>query len=207
MPTATARVMPPEPTLDEQLVHRCRLGDRAAFAELVHRHQGRVFGLCLRWLGDRVAAEEIAQDTFLSAWRALPGFRAEARFDTWLRRIAVNKCKNRKVYGFRRGYGLHDSIDVLPDEDRPRLQLVHGGPAADAGIHRDQADAIVRSALAALPDEQRAIVVLRDVEDLDYDEIADILEIPRGTVKSRLHRARTALALVLSARLNREDVF
>lgn len=207
MPTATARVMPPEPTLDELLVHRCRLGDRAAFSELVGRHQDRIYGLCLRWLGDPVAAEELAQDTFLSAWRALPGFRAEARFDTWLRRIAVNKCKNRRVYGHRRGHGLHDSIDVLPDEDRPRLQLVHGGPAADAGVYRDEADAIVRSALAALPADQRAIVVLRDVEDLDYDEIADALEIPRGTVKSRLHRARAALAVVLSARLNREDVF
>lgn len=207
MSPATARVMPPEPTPDELLVSRCRRGDRRAFGELVHRHQDRIFGLCLRWLGDRVVAEEAAQDTFLSAWRALPGFRSEARFDTWLRRIAVNKCKNRRVYGHRRAFGFHDSIDALPDGDRPRLQLVHGGPAADAGMHREQADGIVRAALATLTDEQRAIVVLRDVEDLDYDEIADALEIPRGTVKSRLHRARAALAVVLSARLGPEDVF
>lgn len=203
--TATARVMS-EPT-DDDLVLRCRKGDRRAFSALVVRHQDRVYGICLRWLGDAVAAEEIAQDVFLSAWRALAGFRAEARFDTWLRRIAVNKCKNRRLYGHRRAADRHDSLDAPETEERPRLQLVHGGPGTDANVHRGQADAIVRDALERIGPEHRAIIVLRDVEDLDYDEIAHALDIPRGTVKSRLHRARAALSEVLAGRLVREDVF
>lgn len=193
---------------DEDLVTRCKNGDRIAFGDLVERHQDRVYSLCFRYLGDRSIAEEVAQDVFLSAWRALPRFREEARFDTWLRRITVNKCKNRRLYRHRRAHGLHESIDArATDDDAPDLQLVHGGRGADASAHVHQAAELLEAALAELDEGQRTLVLLRDMEDLSYGEIAEILEVPRGTVKSRLHRARAALAKVLGTRIGREDVF
>lgn len=193
-----------EPRPDDELVRDAQRGDRFAFGELVTRHQHRIFSICRRWLGDAALAEEVAQDAFLSAWRALPGFRAEARFDTWLRRIAVNKCRNRKVYGRRRAEDRHDSL--TPREDVVGPQLVHPGPGADAPLHAHQATDLIEQGLAALHEDQRAIIVLRDLEDLDYDEIATLLDVPRGTVKSRLHRARAALASALAHRIGPEDV-
>ncbi len=193
---------------DEELVARCKTGDRVAFGELVDRHQHRVYSICMRWLGDRTVAEEVGQDVFLSAWRALPRFREEARFDTWLRRIAVNKCKNRRLYRRRRAHDRHDSIHAPAEgEERPYLQLVHDGRGPDAKVHQQQASDLVGEALASLSEQQRALVVLRDVEDLSYEEIAELLEVPRGTVKSRLHRARSALARALSGKIGHEDVF
>ncbi len=192
---------------DADLVARSKSGDRGAFARLVHRYQHHVYHICLRMLGDAPNAEEVGQDVFLSAWRALGSFREEARFDTWLRRIAINKSKNRRVHHVRRKADLHDSVDAPGDEDRPRLQLVHGARGPDAGVDQRQAAAALQEALDALEPDHRSVVLLRDMEDLDYDEIAEILDIPRGTVKSRLHRARVALARALAGRLTDKDVF
>lgn len=193
---------------DEELVSRCKRGDSAAFADLVHRHEHRIYGVCVRWLSDAEAAEEVAQDVFLSAWRAIGTFREEARFDTWLRRIAVNKCKNKRLYHHRRAMDRHDSIDEPEEEgERPRLQLIHGGRGPEAGIESQQAKEALERGLAALPEEQRSIIVLRDMEDLDYEEISSLLGVPRGTVKSRLHRARSALAAALAPYFGTKDVF
>jgi RNA polymerase sigma-70 factor (ECF subfamily) len=192
---------------DAALVALSKRGDRGAFARLVHRYQHTVYHICLRMLGDAAHAEEVGQDVFLSVWRALGGFREEARFDTWLRRIAVNKSKNRRVHQVRRKADLHDSVDAPAEPDRPRLQLVTGDRGPDAGVDQRQAAAALQAALDTLEPDHRSVVLLRDMEDLDYDEIADILDIPRGTVKSRLHRARVALARALGGRLTDKDVF
>jgi RNA polymerase sigma-70 factor (ECF subfamily) len=197
----------PTPT-DEELVALSKRGDGHAFGDLVERYQDRIYSLCLRWLGQPLVAEEVAQDVFMSAWRALPRFRHEARFDTWLRRIAVNKCKNRRLYDQRRARDKHDSIQSSEeDDDRAALQLVHGGPGSDASYFQSEASKLLQRALAEISEEHRAIILLRDLEDLSYDEIAQQLDVPRGTVKSRLHRARGVLATVLSTQCGREDVF
>ena len=166
---------------DRELAARAVAGDDGAFAELVRRHERRVYNLALRMLGRSEDARDAAQDAFVSCYRNLSKFRGEAAFSTWLHRIAVNACYD--VLRRRR--------DVLGLDEAPEPP-----PAADHG------DAVttsvdVRRALLAIPDEFRTVLVLHDIQDLGYDEIARILEVPVGTVKSRLHRARVALGRAL----------
>jgi RNA polymerase sigma-70 factor (ECF subfamily) len=194
------------PVSDAELVRRFKEGDRAAFAEVVHRYEDRVYTLCLRWMGDPNTAEEVAQDVFLALYRSLGGFRGDAQLSTWIYRVVVNHCKNRRLYRRRRQMDQHEALEGEGREDQPERQLADDGPGTDAPLHASQAEELLRAALDHLDEEQRQIIVLREVQDLSYEEIADILELPRGTVKSRLHRARLELATILSRRLKKEDV-
>ena len=198
-----AMVMGPS---DAELVERFKSGDRAAFAEIFRRYKDRVYTLCMRWLHDPRVAEETAQDVFIALFRSLQGFRGEAQLSTWVYRVVVNHCKNRRLYGKRRHEQRHESIDGDADDDRPARQVAAEGPEPSAGLDRGEAEVLVRDALDQLDEETRHIIVLRDVEDLSYEEIAEILSLPRGTVKSRLHRARAQLAAHLARKITREDV-
>jgi RNA polymerase sigma-70 factor (ECF subfamily) len=171
---------------DEHLVRRfTEGGDRAAFAALVRRHESRVYNVCLRVLGDPEDARDAAQDAFVSALRKLGQFRGDAAFTTWLHRIAVNAC-----------------YDMLRKRQRqPLLRMVNDdGLVSDAGPPTpDHADEIAGTADAAaaltrVPEEFRIALVLADVQDMPYEQIADMLGVPIGTVKSRVHRGRVALA-------------
>ena len=193
---------------DAELVQRFQSGDRRAFDQIVVRYQARIYSLCLRWLGDPSGAEEQAQDVFVAAFRALGAFRNECSLSTWLFRIAVNHCRNARLCRMRRAYGRHEAIDApRDDDDGPMRQVAdEDAPLADHGIHRSEAGVLVQAALAELDDDHRQILILRDVEDLAYEEIADILDLPRGTVKSRIHRARAELAQKLARRVRAADV-
>lgn len=191
---------------DEELVRRFKGGDREAFSELVRRYQDRVFTLCLRWLGDREAAEETTQDVFLSLFRSLADFRGESQLSTWIYRIATNHCKNRRMYRLRRAHDRHEPLEGPETEDGPPRQIAFEGPGTDSHLHRSEAEEILSRGLAQLDETHRSILVLRDIEDLSYEEIADILSLPRGTVKSRLHRARAELAKVLGRSVRKSDV-
>lgn len=191
---------------DEELVRRVQQGDSSAFGELVLRYQDRIFTVCLRQLGERTLAEEVAQDVFLSAFRALGTFRGDAKLSTWLFRIAINQCKNKRLYNRRRAHGRHEPLDGEPHPDRPSRQLAHPDRGPDAGVHRSEAERLLAEALQELEPDYRSIIVLRDIEDLAYDDIAEALGIARGTVKSRLHRARAQLARLLSRNLKQEDI-
>ena len=193
-------------TTDDELVRRFKGGDLAAFSEIVKRYQDRVFTLCLRWLGDREAAEETAQDVFLALYRSLHDFRGESQLSTWIFRVATNHCKNRRMYRIRRAHDRHEPLDSPGTEDAPPRQIPDPGPGTDSGLHRSEAEEILEKGLAQLDETHRSILVLRDIEDLSYEEIADILSLPRGTVKSRLHRARAELARVLGRWLGPGDV-
>ena len=187
-----SRLAPSTAPLDDiALVAEVRSGQRGAFDVLVRRHQDRVWRVCLRWLGDPATAEEIAQDVFLAAFRGLAGFRGESSFRTWVLRITVNHCQNARTARHRRAWGRHDTID---GDAAPVREVVDPAPLADTRADGAQSRARLHAALAALEEDLRAVVLLRDVEDLDYEEIAQVLDVPRGTVKSRLHRARTLLA-------------
>lgn len=193
---------------DAELVTRFQRGDRRAFDEIVVRYQSRIYSLCVRWLNDREVAEEQAQDVFVAAFRALGNFRSECSLSTWLFRIGVNHCRNARLYRMRRAYGRHETYDApRDDDDGPVRQLADAeGPHADRGVHQNEAGSIVQAALAELDEEHRQILILRDVEDLAYEDIADILDLPRGTVKSRIHRARAELAQKLARRVRATDV-
>jgi RNA polymerase sigma-70 factor (ECF subfamily) len=169
---------------EAELVARLRRGDRRAFEDLVIAYQHRVFGVAVRMLGNRAEAEEIAQETFLRAHRALPEFRGEARLGTWLYAIASRLCLNRLASPDRRlARGDDDALAAAPSHE----------PDAAAALERSELDAAVRDAIAALPEERRIVVILRDLEGLSYEEIAEVLALEPGTVRSRLHRARMDL--------------
>lgn len=192
---------------DQELVDRFRGGDRRAFDEIVHRYRDRVYTLCLRWLDDPEGAEEIAQDVWIALFRSLPSFRGEAQLSTWIFKVTVNHCKNRRSYRRRRGWGRTEALGPSRDEeDVPERQIADEGAQTDLRVHSKEAERLVGEALAALDEDHRQVLLLRDVEDLAYEDIAEILDIPRGTVKSRIHRARAELASVLARRIRPQDV-
>lgn len=194
------------PLTDTELVRRFNNGDRDAFTALVDRYKDRVYTLCLRWMGDAQVAEDVAQDVFIALYRSLKSFRGDSQLSTWIYRVVVNHCKNRKMYRKRRQFDMHEPLEGDREDDGPRRQIADDGPGTDAPIRAAQAEQLLDEALAQLDDEQRQILVLREVQDLSYEEIAELLALPRGTVKSRLHRARQELAAVLTRRLAKEDV-
>lgn len=176
---------------DLSLVRSAAGGRPEAFDALVLRHQDRLYGIVHRLVGDPEKAMDLVQETFLKAWRGLPSFEGGSAFFTWLYRIARNVVTSAARYE-----GVRPKIRVAlhgADEDGGSMEI----EAADAGpelrLSADERRSLVLGAIAALPPDFREIVVLRDMEDRAYEEIADLLEIPVGTVRSRLHRARMEL--------------
>jgi RNA polymerase sigma-70 factor, ECF subfamily len=169
---------------DEDLVRRYLSGDRAAFAALVERHERRVFNLALRMTGREEDARDAAQDAFLTVLRKLSSFRGEAAFTTWLHRVTVNAC-----YDLLRKRQRAPLLD-RGEDDLPRVEPP---PVPD---HADLSDLSidVQRALMQVPEDFRAVMILHDVHDLPQEEVAAIVGVPVGTVKSRLHRGRVALA-------------
>ena len=170
---------------DEALAERTGKGDRDAFAELMRRHEEMVFAVCLRTMGDREAAMDAAQETFTTVWRKADRFRGESAFSTWLYRVAVNTCYDLHRKAARRAADplpeTHDPVDRSAEDPFTSVEL---RPA-------------IESAVASLPDEFRVAVVLSDIEGLPLAQVAEILEVPTGTVKSRVFRGRRHLAEVL----------
>ena len=173
---------------DTDLIERARRGDRRAFDDLMSRHEERVFAVCLRLLRHREAALDATQDTFLTVFRKVDQFRGDSSFSTWLYRVAVNTC-----YDHLRRAKRHPT-DPLPDAQDPPDAA--GGSSLEAIELRGD----LARALASLSEEFRAAVVLADVEGLGVAEVAAILGVAEGTVKSRLHRARKQLAAYLGNR-------
>jgi RNA polymerase sigma-70 factor, ECF subfamily len=167
---------------DAELVRRFLEGDKAAFGELTRRHERRVYNLAYRMLGNPEEARDATQETFLSCFRNLRKFRGDAAFSTWLHRIAVNTC-----YDSLRKRGAASTFGVEP----PRSL------AAPDPVDQVVASVDVQQALLAVPPEFRAVLVLHEIQDLPVDRIAEAMQIPVGTVKSRLHRGRLALARAL----------
>jgi RNA polymerase sigma-70 factor (ECF subfamily) len=186
---------------DLALIERCRRGETQAFGLLVAKYQDRIFNLIWRMCPRQADAEELAQEVFLKAMEKLDQFRGHSQFYTWLFRIAANH-----VLSYRRREGRIRFVpraEAADCDERagavPAAALAqHRDPPPEAGAMASETSARVAEALETLDEEHRLIVVLRDVEDMDYAEIAAVLDLPLGTVKSRLHRARTLLKERLS---------
>lgn len=174
---------------DAELVDRWRDGEERAFELLVRRHERRVFGLLMRMLGSREEAEDVAQETFLNLHRHGHRFRRESRFSTFLYRVAVNAALNRRrSLGRRRAH-----TDAFGEAQAIGHAASPGGADPEQALASGELRERLGRELLALPESLRAPVVLYDVEGLSYGEIAEVLEVAEGTVKSRIHRARQAL--------------
>lgn len=173
---------------DAQLLARVVEGDHEAFNQVMQNHEDRVFSVCLRILGGRDQALDATQETFLTAFRKAAQFRGKSALGTWIYRIAVNTCYDQLRKQKRR------QTDPLPDHLDPTDHAAED--EMDAAALRPE----IRRALATIPDDFRSAVVLSDIEGLGMAEVADILEVPVGTVKSRVFRGRRLLAVELGAR-------
>jgi len=194
----------PSAAIEAAFVKRLCARDETAFNELVRLYERRIHALVYRMLGHRHEAEEITQEVFVQVFKSVDQFRGDCKLSTWLFRVAVNLCKNRIKYHARRGGGAHQDYDAIAE----------GNAAADAkGVSVGTVDRpdelvaglqlehIVRQAIAQIDADFRELVILRDVEDLSYDEIAAVTELPRGTVKSRIHRGREQLKALVERML------
>jgi RNA polymerase sigma-70 factor (ECF subfamily) len=180
-----------ERSVDQALVARVQKGERAAFDLLVRKYQHRVAKLIARYVRDRSEVEDVAQEAFLRAYRAIGAFRGESAFYTWLYRIAVNTAKNYLESQGRRPPGTDlevegaeqlDSAEPLRDSATPERQLL-----------TEEIASTVRRAIEALPADLRTAITLREIEGLSYEEIAEVMDCPIGTVRSRIFRAREAI--------------
>lgn len=176
---------------DGKLVEQVQRGNRAAFNVLVLKYQHKVLKLVNRYVRDQAEAEDIAQEAFIKAYRALPSFRGDSAFYTWLYRIAINTAKNSLVSGRRR---LVDyDLDMQDPEDYRGQVLLKDSDTPEAMLLTDEIRRTVQDAMEELPDDLREAIMLRELEGLSYEEIATAMDCPVGTVRSRIFRAREAI--------------
>lgn len=197
-PTRPAAEREAESALLEQL----RRGDEQAYERFVRAHAGRMLATARRIVRDEDDAQDVVQEAFLAAWRALASFHGEARVSTWLHRITVNAALMKLRSRRRRPELLLDDLVSAPDETpHGVIEQEPAFPAPDAGVLGRERRRSLRSALARLPDDFRTAIELRDLEERDTEETARLLGTTPGAVKTRLHRARQALCALLEPQL------
>jgi RNA polymerase sigma-70 factor, ECF subfamily len=191
-------------TTEQRFIERLVARDERAFNELVQAYEQRVFRLLLRMLGRRDEAEDMAQEVFVQVFKAIGTFRGDSRLGTWVYRIAINLCKNRMKYLSRRHSGEQDELEPAAE----RLPLTEGKGVTlgetsrpDQLVEGFQLERVVQACIAELEPDFREVLVLRDVEDLTYEELCEVTGLPEGTVKSRLHRARSMLKAAVGHKL------
>jgi RNA polymerase sigma-70 factor (ECF subfamily) len=196
----SVRKREPHDPPDAEVVARARKGDHAAFRVLVERYEGRVFRMAVRVLRDEEQARDAVQDAFIKVYGSLDRFEGRSGFYTWLYRIVMNQCLDRKRRDkSRREVEWQDEFETLPADGAALLvgDPAPGGPEAQVG--RLELRKIVATAIEALPEDARRTIQLREIDGLSYKEIAEALGIPKGTVMSRLHYARRTLQELLRA--------
>ncbi len=184
------------------LIARLKDRDEQAFNEVVRAHADKVFSLVFRMIGNRAEAEDLAQEVFVTVFKTVDGFRSESKLSTWLLRIAANHCKNRIKYLARRRTD-GGSPDDVSDENVAavgRSPLQGRIEAPDVLLEAAELEDLMQQAIATLDEEHRLLIVLRDVEELSYEEIGEVSGLPEGTIKSRLHRARMTIKDYLARR-------
>jgi RNA polymerase sigma-70 factor (ECF subfamily) len=190
--------------VDQQLVARAQRGDKRAFELLVMKYQRKLGRLLSRWVRDPAEVEDVTQEAFIKAYRALPSFRGESAFYTWLYRIAINTAKNYLVALGRRAPTTtdFDNEEAEGFEDAEQLRDTN---TPESELEGKEIGAAVNRAVEALPEDLRTAITLREIEGLSYDEIASVMNCPIGTVRSRIFRAREAIAAELRPLLGTEE--
>ncbi len=186
---------------DKELVRRVKKGDRQAFDLLFQRYQYKIHSLVGRYVRDVGEIDDVVQEAFIKAFRALPRFRGESAFYTWLYRIAVNTAKNHLVARGRRPPDV--DVDVADAEQYDAGDALRESENPENSLARDQLKLAIDEALAGLPDDLRSAVTLREFDGLTYEQIAEIMECPVGTVRSRIFRAREAIESKIGPLLSR----
>ena len=189
--------------LDEQLVARAQAGDNRAFDLLVRKYQSRIIQLCNRLVGD-ADSMDVAQEAFIKAFRALKGFRGQSAFYTWLYRIAINTSKNHLVARKRRP--SYQDIDVQDAELFGHTEHLSDVDTPEAELLSDEIRQKVGEVIAGLPADLRQAITLRELEGLSYEEIAEAMDCPIGTVRSRIFRARAAVDEVVAPLMERGEL-
>ncbi len=177
------------------LIRKLRERDEKAFREVVRRYGDQVFNMTFRMLGNREEAEDVAQEVFITVFKSIDSFRGDSKFSTWLYRVTANTCKNRIKYLARRHDRSKDQYDERIDRDQAAGAVATPSmpQRPDTALEGLELELQLQQVIATLDEDHRLLVVLRDIQELSYDEICEITGLPEGTVKSRLHRARAAL--------------
>ena len=178
-------------SVDKQLVERVRRGDKRAFDLLILKYQHKIISIVGRYLGDQNDVQDVSQETFIKAYRAIPNFRGESAFYTWLYRIAVNTAKNHLVSKSRRPPNI--DVDIDDGEFQNNSAVLRDNESPQASLATSQMEQVIFRSIENLPSELRIAVTLREFDGLSYEEIARIMDCPVGTVRSRIFRAREAI--------------
>ena len=191
--------MESSPKIQKEVIENCKAGDESAFAEIVLTYQKKVFNIAYRMLGNREEAKDLSQEVFLSVLESIKDLREEMKFEPWLTQITLNHCRNRWKYLKRRHYFKTDSLnDPIETEDGEMERQVYdpsGNP--ETLFEKKMVQQFVQRGLLKLKEDQREMIVLRDLRGFSYEEIGRLLSLPEGTIKSRLHRARMDLKGIL----------
>ena len=190
--------------VDQQLVLRAQSGDKRAFELLVMKYQRKLGRLLSRFVRDPAEVEDVAQEAFIKAYRALPTFRGESAFYTWLYRIAINTAKNYLVALGRRA-PTTVGVDIDDAENFEDADQLRDTSTPESELEGKEIAAVVNRAMDALPEDLRTAITLREIEGLSYEEIASVMNCPIGTVRSRIFRAREAIATDLRPLLGTDE--
>jgi RNA polymerase sigma-70 factor (ECF subfamily) len=187
---------------DQQLVSRVQKGDSRAFDLLVLKYQHKIFGLISRYVRDADEVQDVAQEAFIKAYKALPNFRGDSAFYTWLYRIAINTAKNYLVSRARRPPGK--DVEIEDAEYYAGGGSLREIETPESALFGAELKVVVENAISGLPEDLRTAVTLREFDGLSYEDIADIMDCPVGTVRSRIFRAREAIDVLVKQQMNGE---
>jgi RNA polymerase sigma-70 factor (ECF subfamily) len=191
--------MKTSPRIQKEVIESCKAGNEKAFAEIVLHSQKKVFNIAYRMLGNLEEAKDLAQEVFISVFESIKGLKEEIKFDAWLTQITLNHCRNRWKYLKRRRYFNSDSLDdsIETEEGSMPRTLVDPSDNPETLYEKKSIQQFIQGGLLKLKEDQRELVVLRDLQGYSYEEMGELLGLPEGTIKSKLHRARMDLKEIL----------
>jgi len=191
--------METSPKIRKEVIESCKAGDEKAFAEIVLHRQKKVFNIAYRMLCNQEEAKDLAQEVFISVFESIKDLKEEIKFDAWLTQITLNHCRNRWKYLKRRQYFNSDSLDDPIETEDGNMPKAIDDPSGNPETlyEKKMVQQFIQRGLLKLKEDQRELLVLRDLQGFSYEEMGELLGLPEGTIKSKLHRARMDLKGIL----------